>query len=486
MTINELPQGIEKEATKPFTAEEWAQTPKKVQNFVLALMARVEALEAEVADLREQLQRNSHNSSQPPSQDGEAEKANKRKTDKGKGKRGARYGHSQYRRRLVPVEQVREVIVVKPSRCQQCGQNLSGEDRKPRRHQVTELPPFKAETTEYQLHSLSCPACQRRSRAPLPEGVPKGAFGPRLQAMVALLAGRYHLSKRDSRELMRDFFKVNICLGTVSRLEKRCSSAIAGPVEDAKVYVQQQAACHLDETGWRELNQRAWLWVAASKRVTVFLIQSSRGGKVAKQLLTEDFRGIVHSDRWSAYNWLPVAQRQLCWAHLKRDFQAFAERPGPSAAIGEQLLSQLKLIFDAWHGVEAGTRSRAWLQNELLACQTQVGELLRQGSVCSHPKTAGSCRDILKRENALWTFIYHDGVVPTNNFAEQQIRPAVLWRNTSFGTQSEAGSRFVERLMTVVATLKLQDRNVLDYLVQACQAANSNAPPPSLIPLNSS
>lgn len=345
MMIKEQLRGKGKQATEPFTAEEWAQTPKKVQNFVLGLMARLEALEAEVIDLKEQLNRHSGNSSQPPSQDGEAQKASRRETEKGKGKRGAKYGHTKYQRPLLPLEQVSEVIVVKPAQCRQCGHRLSGEDPEPGRHQVTEIPPFQAETTEYQLHSLHCPACQKSSRAPLPKGVPAGAFGPRLEAMLGLLASRYHLSKRDSRELLRDFFKVELCLGSVAKLEKRCSSAVAEPVEDAKVYVQQQAACYLDETGWRENNQRAWLWVAASKLVTVFLIQSSRGSKVAKQLLTEGFSGIVHSDRWSAYNWLPVAQRQLCWAHLKRDFQAFAERTGPSATIGEQLLSQLKLIF---------------------------------------------------------------------------------------------------------------------------------------------
>jgi transposase len=470
----------------PFTAEEWRQTPEQVQLFVLSLLHRVETLESSVTELQEQVNRNSQNSSQPPSSDGPDQDAPKGSVREEGRKRGGQAGHQKHERSLLPLEQVKEVVEVKPSRCRKCGHTLSGEDESPLRHQVTEIPPVQAETTEYQLHRLTCPHCRTTTCAQLPEGVPSGAFGPRLQAMVALLSGRYHLSKRESCQLMDDFFQVELGLGTILKLETRTSEALQEPVEAAQAYVKAQTAVHLDETGWREANQRAWLWVAATQWVVVFLIHSSRGSQVAKQLLGAEVTPIVHSDRWSSYNWIPTHLRQLCWAHLKRDFQAFAERDGPSAQLGEQLLEQLKQIFTLWHSFQNDNITHPVLQERMKPHRDTIGQLLRLGADCPHDKTAGTCRDILKREEALWTFIDHDDVVPTNNFAEQQIRPAVLWRNSSFGTQSTNGSRFVERLMSVVASLKLQKRNVLDYLIDACQAANSQTAPPSFIPVRSS
>ena len=469
----------------PFTAEEWSQTPERVQLFVLSLLHRVESLETTVTELQEQVNRNSQNSSQPPSSDGPEQAPPKESAPKEGRKRGGQAGHKKHERPLLPIEQVKEVVEVKPSSCRKCGHTLTGEDESPVRHQVTEIPPIQAETTEYQLHRLACPHCRTTTCGQLPEGVPKGAFGPRLQAMVALLSGRYHLSKRESCQLMDDFFQVELGLGTISKLEKRTSEALQEPVEAAQGYVKTQNAAYLDETSWREANQRAWLWVAATQWVVVFLIRCSRGSKVAKELLGEEVTPIVHSDRYSSYNWIPNHLRQLCWAHLKRDFQAFAERDGPSAQLGEQLLEQLKLIFALWHSFQNDQITRTEFQVKSKPHRDKVGQLLRLGTECTHGKTAGTCRDILKREDALWAFIDHEGVVPTNNFAEQQIRPGVLWRKSSFGTQSEHGSRFVERLMTVVASLKLQKRNVLDYLVEACQAANSHISPPSLIPVRS-
>jgi len=464
-----------------FSAEEWAQTPKAVQEFVLSLVAHVQALEAEIAILRERVNRNSGNSSQPPSSDGPEVSKSRKRAGSGR-KRGGQKGHKGTTRKLVPVEQVKEVHDVKPEVCRRCGHELAGEDAEPYRHQVTEVPPVVAEVAEYRLHTLSCPECGAETRPELPPGAPQGAFGPRLQAMVSLLSGRYHLSKRDITEVMADFFQADVSLGSVPALEQRTSEAISAPVEEARQYVQQQPVAHLDETGWREANQRAWLWVAATRLVTVFLIQLSRGGQVVKEILGETFQGIVASDRWSAYNWLSPLLRQLCWAHLTRDFQSFVERGSESQRIGEALLAQADLMFQWWHKVRDGTMSRITFQEQMQAVQEQVGELLRQGVSCDHSKTAGTCRDILKREEALWTFVRVEGVEPTNNLAERQLRPNVLWRKGSFGTQSEAGSRFAERIMTVVATLKQQDRNVLDYLTEACEAANWARRAPSLLP----
>jgi transposase len=467
--------------------EDWNQTPPAVRMLLGSLLEQVEslaeaneALQAEVNRLREQLGQNSQNSSRPPSSD-PPDTPQRRRKPSGR-RRGGQPGHKGRTRKLIPIEEVDEVIPVKPAACQQCGHPLEGEDPEPRRHQVTEIPPIEPETTEYQLHTLDCSCCGASTSAELPVGVPARSFGPRVQAMVSVLSGKYRMTKRNIEELMTDCFGVALALGSVSNLEQATGGALEEPVAEAKAYVAEQPVVNVDETGWREANGKAWLWVAVTGWVTVFVIRLSRGGQVVKELLGADFEGIVGSDRWSAYNWLDVVLRQLCWAHLRRDFQAFVDRGGESARMGQELLAQADLMFQWWYRVRDGTLTRADFQEKMQEVQTRVGELLREGTVCDHAKTAGTCRHILRFEDALWTFVRVEGVEPTNNAAEQAVRPGVLWRKGSFGTQSQKGSRFVERMMTVVATLKRQDRNVLDYVTAACQAAISGETPPSLIP----
>ena len=469
--------------TMPVSAEDWAQTPASVQVLVLGLSARIQSLEKDVAKLREQVNRNSSNSSKPPSSDGPGVEKGKGSGKKRSGRsRGGQHGHPGTRRKLVAVEELKAAHDVKPETCRCCGESLSGEDVRPYRHQVAEIPPVKIEVTEYRLHTLTCQACGAETRAKLPEGVPQGGFGPRFQAMVSILSGKYHLSKRETAGILDDFYGVEIGLGSVPKLEKRTSAAVAPAVEEARVYARSQAAVHQDETGWREAGKKAWLWVLATKRVTVFLIDLHRSAEVAKKMLGTGFQGTLTSDRWSAYNWFDNRYRQLCWAHLRRDFQAFVERGGDSQALGEALLALDHQMFTCWHQLEKGQLSRAQFQEQMLPIRTQVADLLRKGSDCSHSATAGTCRDILKRETALWTFVDTEGVEPTNNFAEQKIRPVVLWRNSSFGTQSQAGSRFAEHILSVCATLKQQKRNLLDYLTEACDAANYGRAVPSLLP----
>jgi len=285
--------------------------------------------------------------------------------------------------------------------------------------------------------------------------------------MVSLAGGHYHLSKRKTKESMADFFQADVSLGSVPALEQRTSEAIHEPVQEAREYVKTKPVVHMDETGWREANKRAWLWVAATTWVTVFLIRLSRGSKVAKEMLGEAFQGIVNSDRWSAYNWLRTWLRQLCWAHLLRNLEAFVERGAESQRIGEAILAQAGLMFQWWHKVRDGTMSRAAFQEQMRPVQRQVGELPATTARPPEPvETSSSVRTPYGPSCAsrVWNR-------PTT-FGERQVRPGVLWRNGSFGIQSEAGSRFVERITTVVATLRQQQRNVLDYLTEACDAAN--------------
>jgi transposase len=383
---------------------------------------------------------------------------------------------------MIPVEDVDEVVVIKPAQCTHCQAPLSGDDPTPWRHQVIEIPPIKPVVTEYQWHQLACPVCGESTRAPWPAGVPSGTYGPRVHATVALCTGSYRLSKRTTQQAMAEVFGVPMSVGTVSHLEQATTAAVAAPVEEARTYVHEQEVAHLDETSWREGGKRAWLWVAVTSVVTVFVVRLSRGAHVARELLGEEFAGILVTDRYSAYNWYPVRGRQVCWAHLLRDFEAMRGRGGRSQELGDALLAQAHQMFTWWHRVRDGTLKRSSFRSAMTPLRREVERLLEAGSRCDVPKTAGTCRDILKRREALWTFVQVEGVEPTNNTAERAIRPGVLWRKGSFGTQSAEGSRFVESMMTVVATLKQQQRNVLEYLTAACEAALRGEAAPSLLP----
>jgi transposase len=458
----------------------WERTPPQAQAYIEALEARVTALVAMVQALQEQLHQTSRNSSRPPSSDPPLPRHPYR--PRGQRRRGGQPGHPGSTRTLIPVEEVDEVVVIKPAQCPHCQAPFSGDDPQPWRHQVIELPPIKPVVTEYQWHQLACPACGEITRAPWPAGVPSGTYGPRVQATVALCTGAYRLSKRTTQQVMAEVFGVPMSVGTISPLEQATTAAVAAPVEEARTSVHEQAVAHLDETSWCQGGKRAWLWVAVTSLVTVFLVRMSRGGQGARALLGEQFSGILVTDRYSAYNWYPVRWRQLCWAQLLRDFEAMRGRGGHSEEIGAALLAQGHQMFAWWHRVREGTLQRSTFRSYMSPLRREVERLLEAGSRCGVPKTAGTCRDILKRRQALWTCVQVEGVEPTNNTAERSIRPGVLWRKGSFGTQSAEGSRFVESMLTVVATLKQQQRSVLEYLTTACEAALRGAAAPSLLP----
>jgi transposase len=473
-----------------FSQELWDQTPAVVQDYIRALESRVavleavvQRLEATVHDLTERLQQDSRTSSRPPSSD-PPQAIGRRPRHEPSGRRpGGQPGHEGHTRALVPIERVDVVIPVKPECCSRCQHPLHGEDGQPQRHQVREIPPVKPLVTEYQLHQLVCPVCGETTGAKFPVGVPSGEFGPRVQAVTALCTGAYHLSKRTTQRVMEDLLGVSISLGTLASLAQSTTQAVAVPVAEARSYVQQQPAAYLDETGWREGRQRAWLWTAVTASVTVFVVRLSRSGMVARELLGERFWGYLVTDRWSAYTWYPSWRRQLCWAHLLRDIEAMIERGGRSREIGEALRAHARQMFHWWHRVRDGTLTHASFASYMRPVRREVERLLEAGQTCGMPKTEGSCREILKLRRALWTFVRHAGVEPTNNAAERAIRPGVLWRKGSFGTHSPEGSQFVEAMMTVVATLEQQHRNVLDYLTAACEATLCGKTAPSLLPM---
>lgn len=453
---------------------------RKQAELIVRQQEQITTLLQRVAVLEEQLRKNSQNSSKPPSSDLPSVDRQRKKSATGR-KRGGQPGHKGKKRELLPPEQVDEMVEIKPESCGECGTELAGVDPTPLRHQVTEIPPILPHVTEYRLHTLTCPCCGEKNYGQLPEGVPHGAFGFRLQGIVVLCTGAYQLSKRSVLALLADVLGVGMALGSISQCEKNASAALATPVAEAREFVQKQPVANADETGWREAKKRAWLWVAVTELVTVFLVHGSRGKKAAQELLGR-FTGILGSDRWGAYNDRDLSQRQFCWAHLIRDFRAMSERPGNAARIGRDLLQAAKTLFSLWHGFQDGIGDRANLQNRASPVESKVKSLLEEGASCSDGKTSGTCRQLLKGFPALWTFLRVHGVEPTNNAAERSLRKGVLWRKGSFGTDSAEGSRFAERIMTVVATCRQQNRNVLEFLVATLKADHGNLQSPSLLP----
>ena len=471
---------------------DWDATPESVKAVVTVLSERL-------AYIEEQLNQNSQNSSRPPSSDGfgkqDLSKAQKKKKPK---KKPSSSSSSPKALQLYPIESCSEVHSHVPEICQHCGEQLSGRDEQPYRHQLVEIPPLSAYVIEHQLHQLECDCCGRKTRASLPEEVPATGYGDRLAAVVAWLSGEHRQSHRMVESLMGTLFRIKLSRGSINRLRQQVSSAVAAAVEQAHQYVQAEKVVNSDETSFSQGNgdglnptrTKGWLWVLATPKLKVFSVVLSRSQATAQALLGEAFKGILISDRYSAYNWLELKHRQVCWAHLKRDLTAIAERSGVSKEIGSALLRRESRLFRWWHRVRDGTMSRAQF--------VAVVELLRVGfkaeleAAAALPiakneksplaKTVRTARKLLKVEAALWTFVYVQGLEPTNNRAEQALRTAVIWRRTSFGSQSQAGSEFVARILTVVTSLKAQQRNPLDYLTEAMVGKRLGLSAPSLLP----
>jgi transposase len=468
--------------TKPapplgISEEDWNATPVAVRVVVLELLQRVAQLEA-------RLNQTSQNSSTPPSSDPPSARPRAPKEPTGR-KSGGQPGHEGHGRKLKPESAVDQIIDVRPEHCRQCGTVLLGDDVEPERHQVTEVPRVAPVVTEYRRHCLRCVACGARTQAAWPATMPTGSFGPRLQATVGYLTGRIGASQREVQDILATLYQTEVSVGGIGVLEQAVSGALAAPVAEAVKWGQRQPVRNADETSWREKAKRKWLWISVTPLVTIFRLLATRGAVGAKELLGEVVWGIIGTDRYATYNWIDSRQRQLCWAHLKREFIAWSERTGETARIGLALLAVEKQLFSLWYRVRDGTLPWADFQVAMLPLMARVKTLLQEGVAGTDMKTHGACRNLLKLEAALWTFVWEPGVEPTNNSAERPLRRAVLWRRRSFGMQSEAGSQFVERILTAVTTLRQQRRDVLDYLTAACAAAICKAPAPSLLPLTS-
>jgi transposase len=452
---------------------------------IARLEQQVAELLARVQDLEAQLGRNASNSSIPPSANPPQAPPPVRKKPTGR-KPGGQPGHPPHLRQRLPAERLTQPTQhYVPDTCEACQGDLphaaGPDDPEPRWHQVVELPEFAVEVTEYQAHGRACPSCSHVTWAQMPQEIRAHVCGPRLTATLSFLSGVLHAGKRGVETFVETVWRVPIALGTVSSLEQEMSAALADAHTEAQQAVQEAAAKNVDETGWKQAGQKRWLWGAATALVVCFVIAPTRGAAGLARLLGHKIKGILTSDRWSVYGQLKLGLRQLCWAHLKRDFQKLVDRGGDARDFGEVGLDTVEVVFERWHCFRGGGLSRAQLQRHMAPIRQTLRAWLERGCACRDAKAAAFCENVLAVEAALWTFVRKKGVEPTNNHIERLLRPAVLWRKNAFGCHSEAGCRFVERILTVVQTLRLQKRPVVPFLYQSLLAHRQAQKAPQLL-----
>ena len=457
--------------------------------FLVELTARYERqvtrLEARIERLEEKLRENSQNSSRPPSAD-PPDRAPQPRRGTSTRKQGGQPGHEGTTRRLVAEAELDEVVDHWPERCSGCGQGFDPSEHvlaaSPHRHQVTELPAIAVRVTEHRAHSVRCPGCGKSTRARLPKEIGASAFGPRLQGAVALLSVRNRVSRRDASELCGELFGCEVSVGSVDAICQRISTALAEPYTALREAVKDVPVVCVDETGWRNAGQKRTLWGAITDSFAAFHIAADRHERELPELLGESFAGIVSSDRWWAYDSLDSARRQVCWAHLLRDFRRHSEGMADQGRFGEAGLEICRGLFCAWESFAAhGDRGR--LAREIAPLKRNLRVLLephrKKSTRNRHFRTFA--RNLLKLWPALWTFTEIEGVEPTNNRAERGLRGAVIYRKVSLGSQSEAGERFAERMLSVSQTCRLQRRSLFGFLVEAITASTRASPAPSLV-----
>jgi len=440
-------------------------------------LQRIAELETEIEQLREELGKNSSNSSKPPSTDSPSQREKnrqKRKRRAAKRRRGGQPGHQGHCRQLISDDEVDAIEDHYPCQCESCWQALPEEPYGgPMRFQVTELTgKGGVEVTEHRCHSVRC-SCGYVTRASMDE-MPSSAFGPRLCCTVAMLTGVFHLSRRQTKQLFWDLFGVTISLGSISNIEDRMRRLLKAGYEQAKSAADDALVKHTDGTGWRQAGRSLQLWTVATTVVTVFTILTAGTAQKLRTLFGR-IKGILVSDRAKAINFWAMKRRQVCWAHLYRKFISFSERDGPAGAIGKELVEYCEVLFVTYHAFASGEISRRVFRDRMAPVRLHI-EALLQKAVAADIKLSGSCQDIIAHKEALWTFVDRVGVEPTNNHAERELRSFVLWRKKSFGSQSDRGDRFAERIMTAAHSLRKQGRPVLDYLTALWRAEDRQQP----------
>jgi transposase len=440
--------------------------------------------DAIIEELRARLDQNSRNSNLPPSSDGPGAAARGVRPAKGKGKRkrGGQKGHKGHRRALLPENRVHEVVDLFAESCERCAAALPPRSDDVRgRYQQLDLDHTGPHVTEWRRHETVCDRCGHGTLAAYDAmKIPASPFGPGLIARVASLTGVHHLSRRKAQILLREWFDIEVSLGAISSMEARASAALKAAAQEALDDVQAADVKHTDGTTWLLAGLTYSLWTLATTMTTVYRIFRN-GKRETVRAMFGSLVGILVSDRTQVLTFWEMKLRQICWAHLLRRFVAFSQRAGPTGTFGRELLDCAVLVFEYWHGFENENLTREELQEWMRPLQRRFETVLERAAASGIREPSGSCKDMLAHKEALWTFVSRKGVPPTNNLAERDLRPLVIWRKLSFGCQSERGLRFVERVMTVAHTARKRGKNVLDFIVRSLAAHSNGEDAPALL-----
>ena len=447
----------------------------------------------QIADLERQLagrKKDSTNSSKPPSSDGPAA-ARRLKPARCQGHRkpGGQKGHPGRHRELQPLEQVDETVAVLPSGCRHCGQALpqkieqvetQGEIH---RYQVAELPPLRAHITEYQCHKVACPHCGRATRAELPAEVRVSAFGPRLAGLIAYLTVGLRIPRRGVEQLLATALGIEISVGSTQKLIEESSEALAGACRELERQLPKEPVLNSDETGWRSMGERRWLWALVASRFVFFTVAASRSSQVLIHLLGTVFAGILCSDRFGAYLKYHKGRAQFCWAHLKRDLLGILEfaRTTDAERFCRDALALVARLFRLWHRFRGGGLDRAALIQKSIPLQKRFFRLCEQHLDSKDGEVRVLATALFQHCDRLFAFLEHPGVEPTNNSAERALRHAVIWRKGSFGNQSANGEVATARLLTATRTCVIQRRNALEFLTDSLRRHRTGQPALSLL-----
>jgi transposase len=450
-----------------------ARQSPEAQAIIRLLLAKINELEA-------RLNKTPRNSSLPPSTEHPHAKPAPPKGQSGK-KPGGQPGHTKCERALIPVQQCTQVVSVIPRVCRRCGERLSGPDPQPLRHQVWEIPEIKPLVTEYQLHRLTCAGCSTSTCGELPVGVLLSQAGPRLVALTALLMGCFKQSKRRVALFLEQVLNQPCSPGWVVKLQNQATAALTPAYEELALQLPTERILGIDESPTKEAQVKSWLWTFVASTYTLFAQRTTRAATVLQELLTDAFEGVVNCDRAKMY-W-KMGRPQWCWAHLKRDFQALIDDPDHQVKrLGHDLMRPTRELFRHWARYRDGTITRVGMLRLMRPIRRQIDSLLLRGAFSGNSQLIGMCEELYDHRDWLWTFLDVERVEPTNNASERALRPAVIWRKLSFGTQSAQGSRFVETILTIVETCHRPSRNSFAYLTAAMQAHFAGQPTPSLLP----
>ena len=433
-------------------------------------------MQKEIERLEEKINKNSNNSSKPPSTDQKSntpdKNRKKRKTSNGK------------HRPLFPKDQVDHTVECTAKICPCCSSvDIKELDINEILQQV-ELPEIKAIITEYILKKYQCCSCRNNFKADLPKGIPNSVFGAKLMGLVSILTGTYHLAKREAIQLVKDLYDVDIGLGSIPNIEQRVTKALDTVCERIHNFIlKSDFTKHFDETTWRDRGKRHYVWLATCSEAAIYMIDRFRN-KIAFQKLikNEDLSSkSCVSDRYAVYN--NVSQtHQFCLAHLIRDFRNYSQRDGPDKSIGEYLEKALSKACFIHKKYRDGKITFANRNRQLGKARKKVQYGLDDGYANGSDDLSGLCSRLLDHFNNLWMFAKKQGIEPTNNLAERDLRKLVIWRKKSYGTRSIRGKSFVEKITSVVQTLRKQKKNALSFVESAIKAFYSNEEPALINP----